>query len=198
MLCHRGPISDLVVDRGGYTMTTSGEDGLVSIWDIRTYKKIRSYYAKKSVDRMAISQTGLIATCAGPHVQIWKDFKADTTDEPYMTYQLPKGGKIRYLQFCPYEDILGIGHEYGFSSIIIPGAGEANFDTFEANPFETKKQRREATVVKLLEKIQPDMITLNPDDFGNVFNYGNEKKSDSKNITTKKKIDYNTKKFKKK
>ncbi len=57
------------------------------------------------------------------------------------------------LGFGPYEDVLGIGHSKGVSSIIVPGSGEANFDSFEANPYQSTKQRREAAVHSLLEKV---------------------------------------------
>lgn len=193
MLCHRGPVSGLVIDRSGHTMITSGEDGLVNVWDLRTYKKLRAFYSKKPVEYMDISQRGLLATSNGCHIQLWKDFVLESTNEPYMLHKLPMGGHVRHLQFCPFEDVLGIGHDKGFSSIIIPGAGEANFDTFEANPYETKKQRRETTVVRLLEKIQPEMITLDTDELGKVVK--TEKKD---KLEHKKRTDFRVQKFKRK
>ena len=50
-------------------------------------------------------------------------------------------------QFVPYEDALGIVHDGGFSSIIVPGSGLATFDSYEANPFQTSNQRKEKTVI---------------------------------------------------
>jgi len=71
------------------------------------------------------------------------------------------------VQFCPFQDCLGIGHSKGFSNIIIPGAG-SNFDALEVNPFETTKQRQEGEVKALLNKLPPEMIALDPNFVGNL------------------------------
>jgi U3 small nucleolar RNA-associated protein 7 len=80
---------------------------------------------------------------------------------------LPLGG-IQSLRFCPYEDVLGVGCAGGISSVLIPGAGEPNFDSFVANPFQGKKERQEQEVVQLLDKLQPETIMLDPAAVGKV------------------------------
>jgi hypothetical protein len=37
---------------------------------------------------------------------------------------------------------MGLGLNNGFSCISVPGSGSAAYDTFEVNPFESKKQKR--------------------------------------------------------
>ena len=86
---------------------------------------------------------------------------------PYMTHEIPSS-TVSSLRFCSYEDILGVGHSNGFASLIIPGSGEPNFDAREANPYQTNKQRRETEVRSLLDKLQPEMISLDPDFIGNI------------------------------
>ena len=45
---------------------------------------------------------------------------------------------------------------------------QSQMDLNAANPFETNKQRRENTVQNLLDKLQPEMIQLNPNNVGRV------------------------------
>lgn len=165
MKTHRASVAALGMDIGGNMLVTSGVDGQVKIWDCRTYRELHSYFTVRPTTTIDISDQGLLALGYGPHVQVWKDAFRTKQNSPYM-YQQLSGKIVKSVEFVPYEDVLGVGHSAGFSSLVIPGAGEANFDSYEANPFQTNKQRRESTVHSLLEKLQPDMITLERQMFG--------------------------------
>ncbi|KAI8989335.1 WD40-repeat-containing domain protein [Pilobolus umbonatus] len=167
MLCHRGPVKAVAVDKGGHYMATAGADGQMKLWDIRTFGVLQEYYTPKIATSLSISDNGLLSVGWNTRVQIWKDaFKTKQTS-PYMNHMEP-GSLISNTQFVPYEDVLGIGHQNGISSIVVPGAGEANFDSMVVNPFQTKKQRQETEVHSLLNKLQPDMIVLDPTIMGKV------------------------------
>jgi len=87
-----------------------------------------------------------------------------------MSHELPGKGPVETLRFRPFEDVCGIGHAKGFSSIVIPGSGEPNLDSMEynSNPYQDTKQRREGEVRALLDKLSAEMIALDPDVIGSV------------------------------
>ena len=163
----------MAMDREGRYMVSAGQDQKMAVWDIRMFKEVNSYYVRQPASSVAVSDTGLTAVGWGTHTTIWRGlFNKHTAvqekvQSPYMGWE-GEGKRMERLRWCPYEDTLGIGHDQGFSSIIVPGAGEANFDALEVNPFETAKQRQESEVKGLLNKLKPDMIALDPNFIGNL------------------------------
>jgi hypothetical protein len=86
---------------------------------------------------------------------------------PYLRHELP-GKTVVTLRFRPYDDVLSVGHSSGMSALIVPGAGEPNYDSLEANPYETKKAKREAEIHALLDRIPATAISLDPNAVGSV------------------------------
>lgn len=161
MLCHRGPVRDVAMDREGRYMASVGQDSRLKIWDIRTFKELHDYFTPTPASSLSISDSNLIGVAWGPHVSVWRDAFTTKQDSPYMTHLQPSSA-IGGIQFAPYEDFLGVAHQKGYTSLIVPGSGEANFDAFEANPYQSKQQRRTTEIRGLLEKLQPTMISLEP------------------------------------
>jgi U3 small nucleolar RNA-associated protein 7 len=173
LLAHRGPVRSIAVDREGRYMVSTGQDLKMSVWDIRMFKEVNSYFTRQPGSSVSISDQGLTAVGWGTQTSVWRGLfsKASLDQEkiqsPYMAWG-GEGKHIERVRWCPFEDVLGISHNAGFSSILVPGAGEPNFDALEANPYETTKQRQEAEVKSLLNKLQPEMISLNPEYIGNL------------------------------
>ena len=135
-------------------MVTGGLDGRMKVFDIRTFKPLHQYHTLTPAKSLSISQKGLLAVGYGPHVAVWKDvFRTTQAAGPYMNH-LQASALIADVAFCPFDDVLGLGHSQGVSSIVIPGAGEPNYDAFELNPFQTTKQRQESEVRGLLDKVR--------------------------------------------
>ena len=66
------------------------------------------------------------------------------------------------------QDVLAVGHTGGISTMLVPGAGEPNFDSYVADPFQGKRARQEQEVHQLLDKLKPEMIVLDPTTIGRV------------------------------
>lgn len=140
---------------------------LSRVWDLRTYRELGVYRLPFPPTEIAFSQMNNIAVACGTNVHVYRDMHIGTTTRPFLQYNAPS--TVSHLQFCPYEDVLGVGHAHGYASIVVPSSGDPNFDALRGeNPYESKKQRREREVRQLLEKLQPTMISLNPEDINKV------------------------------
>ena len=169
MLCHKGPITAMAIDLTGKYMVTAGSDKQVKVWDIRTYKEVHSYYSHHAVTDLDLSQTDMLCVGGAGNVNVWKDALRVKQQSPYMSERIGQGGcSVQSVKFRPFEDVLGVGSSEGFSSLVIPGSGEAGVDTYESNMFQDKKQRQESEVRSLLDKISPDLIGLDPNALGQV------------------------------
>ncbi|KAK4403997.1 putative U3 small nucleolar RNA-associated protein 7 [Sesamum angolense] len=166
MLCHRGPVTALAFHSNGHLMATAGMERKIKLWDLRKFEVLQTLPGHAKT--MNFSQKGLLATATGSYVQILGDFSGSQEYSRYMGHSMAKGYQIRKVLFRPYEDVLAIGHSMGWSSILIPGSGEPNFDTWVANPFETRKQRNEKEVRSLLDKLPPETIMLDPTKIGSM------------------------------
>lgn len=180
MFCHKAPLTDLAVDRNGTYMATTGLDGLLKIWDLRKMAPLHSFTLERPANSIDISDRGVVGLGMGRKVQLLREAFTRPYDVTYLNYEiaspnaaLSSGGgitassrallskvSISSMQFRPLEDVITVGHSHGVSAFIAPGTGEPNFDSFEANPFSTIKQRREAEVQTLMNKLSPDMINL--------------------------------------
>ena len=181
MLAHRGPVRALAIDREGRYMVSTGQDLKMAVWDVRTFKEVSVSRLHAPGASVAISDRNLTAVGWGTQVTVWKDVfsRGHTSSDsagaesahtrpdtlPYLSWQ-SSARAIERVRWCPFEDVLGVTHAAGFTSLIVPGAGEANFDALEANPYEDSKQRQNAEVRALLNKLQPEMISLDPDYIG--------------------------------
>ncbi|XP_049437464.1 WD repeat-containing protein 46 [Epinephelus fuscoguttatus] len=166
MLCHQGGVRSVAVDKTGIYMVTSGMDKKLKVYDIRAFKPFQSYFLPAGASCLSLSQRGLLSAATGDIVQVYRDVWSTPVTKPYMAHRVR--GTIWGMHFCPFEDVLGVGHGEGFTSMLTPGAGEPNFDGLDANPYRSAKQRQEWEVKALLEKVQPELISLDPAELGQV------------------------------
>merc|ERR1712126_751878 len=141
----------------------------MGIWDIRNSHKCLKEFVLPggAAGNIQFSDRKVLgAIVGGDIVEFYKDVCTKNPEHPYMKHKVQR--KITDIHFAPFEDVVGIGHAGGFSSILVPGCGEPNFDALEANPYQTKKQRREGEVEALLEKVPAELISLNQDQIAEI------------------------------
>jgi U3 small nucleolar RNA-associated protein 7 len=155
------------------------------------FKEVHTHHLRVPGQTLSISDRNLVSVGYGTQLSVYKSDiftrAADaTTTVPYMNWG-GDGLNIGRVRFCPFEDILGISHDKGFSSIIVPGSGEPNPDSMEQglNPYETSRQRRETEVHALLEKLQPEMIALDPNFVGNLDLASDEQRKRERDLDAK-------------
>ena len=170
VLAHYGPVTAAAYAPGAarHTLVTAGMDRQVKVWDTRMMRALHAYELPAPAAALAVSQRGLLAAGWGRRALVWRDGLRERAPAPYLTHALPARG-LASLAFAPYDDVLLAGHEGGVSAALVPGAGEPNYDSRVADPFQGAKARREGEVHRLLDKLQPEMIVLDPDSIGGVL-----------------------------
>ncbi|KAM8720517.1 hypothetical protein ACLKA7_006543 [Drosophila subpalustris] len=167
LLAHSTAMTALTVDPKGLHLVTAGLDRTVKVWDIRSLHEepLAIFRLRLPANELEVSQRGMLALSQGTYLEAYTNLMSgggtgNSNNLPYLRQRCDSF--VHGMRFCPYEDVLGISTANGFQSLLMPGAGEPNYDALEDNPYETSKQRREHEVHALLEKIPPELITLDP------------------------------------
>ncbi|SOV22011.1 nucleolar rRNA processing protein, putative [Plasmodium sp. DRC-Itaito] len=166
IFCHHTPISSIGV-HDNYLITAS-VDSTYKLWDIRKMEYIKSYKSHNIINNIDISDTSLVAFSMNTHFRTYNNFF--TNPQLYITHNV-YGDQINSISFQPFEDICSLGLKHSIKTVLVPGAGIANIDTFFNNPYETKKQVRENEVKLLLDKLPADTIKFNTNQIGNLNPY---------------------------
>ena len=120
MLCHSQPIRALEVDHTGKYLATASTDRLIKLWDARNLGTcLHSYKVSPGANNLAFSQKGLLAVSMNNVVEVYKGVLTGGESYPYM--RQTENFTVKGLQFCPYEDVLGVSTYKGFCSLVIPG-----------------------------------------------------------------------------
>ncbi|EER08600.1 U3 small nucleolar RNA-associated protein, putative [Perkinsus marinus ATCC 50983] len=189
MLAHFGQVTALDVTSDGKYLVTCGTDSKWKVYDLRkpSEELQRCSFSGRAPTSVDISFGDAdLAFGFGSSVSVFRGadvFRSGKAPSTYLKNSY-NGQQVRHIicdrnhdhlsiqvssvRFVPYEDLLLVGTSGGFNTMLVPGAGYTQFDSYVANPFETTKQRRETQVRSLLEKLQPDMIALDANFIGRV------------------------------
>lgn len=164
VFCHQSRVSDVQVERFGNYMVTNGNDKQCKVWDIRKmFKPVNVINTKNICKNIKLSQNNVLATTYKDNVIFYKDIdkNKEHEDDHIALRERFVGKNITGLDFCPFEDVLCVSHNRGISNIIVPGAGDPNFDSYEESPYRSKLDRQNIEVRRLLEKVPYKLIHMN-------------------------------------
>jgi U3 small nucleolar RNA-associated protein 7 len=113
VLTNRCAVRSLASTSCGTYIATGSVDRTVSIWDIRMMKELQSYRTSTVPSHLAFSQRNQLAVSLGLVLDVYPNNAIqERVTSPYMTQRLPS--PISGLEFCPYEDVLGVTHRTGY------------------------------------------------------------------------------------
>lgn len=128
LLSHRGAVRSLAVDVTGRYLVTGGQDCQVRVWDVRTFRPLHAYFSAQPASALDVSQRGMLAVGYGPHVQVWAGALGEKAKSPYLNHLVAGGGcAVAAARFCPYDDVLGVGHAAGFASLLVRARARARW-----------------------------------------------------------------------
>ncbi|CAI4212468.1 unnamed protein product [Parascedosporium putredinis] len=169
------------------------QNGTVTLWSPNSSEPLVKLLAHKGpVRSLAIDRGGryMVSTGQDLKMAVWdirmfKEVNTYFTRQPGSSVAISDTGLTSVSWGTSTTDVLGLGHEDGFSSILVPGAGEPNFDALEVNPYENTRQRQEGEVKALLNKLQPEMIALDPNFIGHLDLRSQKQREAEKDLDTK-------------
>lgn len=158
VLCHRAAASaGACAFDGTYFATGSIDEGTVKFWDLRVFGKPLHRLGKPPTS-LTMSQRGMLAVAHSAGVDVY-DEKKPRLFKPYLSHR--SGNAVTAAYFRPFEDVLLLATPTSLDSILVPGAGEPNYDDLEGhNPYRRAKARKAQLVSSLLDKLPPETITL--------------------------------------
>ena len=116
ILTSRTMVKSISVTSCGNYFAAGSVDRVVSIWDVRMMKELRRFLASTTPAHLTFSQRNKLAVGLGAVCDVFEDNVVQSgadvqIGDPYMTHRAPAG--ISGMQFCPYEDVLGVSHGKG-------------------------------------------------------------------------------------
>ena len=109
---YRPAVSLSVSQRG---LLALGRGRVVEVWRDTMGRVVGGANDEEEMGEVGVALSSSISSSGGRGGSVG----GEKQKAPYLTHHLL--GEANVVEFCPFEDCLGIGHSNGFTSIIVPG-----------------------------------------------------------------------------